>query len=413
MKSIKFKTISIFLSVLLILNIGISGLSFASPPMSYYVGGKVWYDTNGNGIQDTGEGRVNGVWIRVFKLNNTHISSVATNHNGLYAFHLAPEEYIIRFDETTVPNGYFATKRLIGNDRTIDSDGSRVRVKVINSNNFTFDLGLTNKPYNVRVTEKIYVYDSSFDRIGALYRNAIKTVYGSVNSTLNGEYYKVWYNGDWGFIKQRSTDNNMIKQLEYNVRINPDSNQIVYKYAGNQQLGTLPISTIKTVYGKRLSDINEKYYRIWYNGNPAYIKADGTEKLDYNVRITDKTVVRQYPNGPALLGNLYKNRIKTAYGYRTDNNGVMWYRVWHNGGPGYVYKLVTSRNLGSVSNFNVRTNVALNVRSGVWGSVLGTLPANTVKTVYGQRLDRDGNTWYRVWYNGGPGYIRAKYTTEQ
>ncbi len=412
MKGMKLKTLSIFLSLILIFNIGVFGLSFGSPT-TYTIGNRVWYDTNANGIQDFGESGVSGVLIRVSDLNGNVIDTTTTNQNGLYSFSLPPGQYEIRFDETTFPIGYFITKRLIGNNRTTDSNGARVRVRVLSYNDNSIDLGITNQNYNLRVTEKVDVYDQYFDKVGVLYRNTIKTVYGHVDSPDILENYIVWYNGDWGYISVRSTDFNMIKQLEYNVKVNSDSGQIVYNFPGKQPIGTLPTGTVKTVYGEATNERNYLFYRIWYNGGPAYISAYGTQKLDYNVRITDRTVVREYPKGPALPGNLYKNRIKTAYGYRTDNNGVMWYRVWHNGGPGYVYKLVTSRSLTSVPNFNVRTDVALNVRNGVWGSVLGTLPANTVKTVYGQRLDRDGDTWYRVWYNGGPGYIKANFTTRQ
>ncbi len=412
MKGLKMKTLTVFLSAMLVLNAGIFGLSFGAPT-TYMVSGLIWDDANANGIRDAGEQKIQDeISIQVVRVGGNFVQFVSTT-NGQYSIYLQPGEYEFRFNELYFPDGYFATKRGVGSNGDLDSNGTRPRVFVTDSDVGHIDLGITNKPYNVRVTEKVkvYDYDTPTQVIGNIYRNTIKTVYGREEIV---QKYKIWYKGKWGIIPDMSTDYSMIKELQYSVRIKATPNILVYKYSGLQPIGTLPNGTIKTVYGTRLNPFYyDKYYRIWYNGGPAYIKAQDTQKLQYNIRITDKTAVRKYPKGPVLPGNLYKNRIKTAYGYRTDNNGVMWYRVWHNGGPGYVYKLVTSRNLTSVPNFNVKLNYKLTVRSGVWGTTLGTLSKNSIKTVYGQRLDRDGETWYRVWYNGGPGYIRAKYTTRQ
>ncbi len=414
MKSNSFRVMSIFLSVIMVLNVGIFGLSFGDTKEMYNVGNMVWYDKNGNGLYDDGgySSVVKNVKVSIYDSNSQFVASTTTGPTGGYNFHVPKGVYTIKFDESSFPEGYYETKRDMGNNDNLDSDGVKVEVVVYKDKDH-IDLGLTNKPYKVRVTQRQDLYDFDLNVLGTLYRNTIKTVYGHHDAGFYGEFYKVWYDDKWAYLNRRSTDYNMIKQLEYDIKARAYIGLEVFKYPDHLRIGWLPQGTVKTVYGKALSSDNFLFYRIWYKGGPGYVLGLSTTRLDYNVRITDKTVVREHPKGPALPGYLYKNKIKSAYGYKTDINGVMWYRVWHNGGPGYVYKLVTSRNLTSVPDFNVKLNYKLTVRSSVWGTTLGTIPKNTVKTVYGERFDRDGETWYRVWYNGGPGYIRAKYTTKQ
>ncbi len=55
--------------------------------------------------------------------------------------------------------------------------------------------------------------------------------------------------------------------------------------------------------------------------------------------------------------------------------------------------------------FNVMITDLTEVRDGVYGNTVGYIKKNTVKTIYGKRLDGNGRVWYRVWIDGKAGYI--------
>ncbi len=414
MKIKSFRIMSIFLSVIMVLNVGIFGLSFGDTGKTYIVGNRVWYDKNSNGVQDYGETGISGVEVKLYSYNGDFIESKTTSSSGYYHFLVKNGDYIIKFQDSTYPSGYFETKRKVGNNDSIDSDSCWKRFEIINDHNFDIDLGLTDKPFQVRVNDyaEVEKLEGPDYTVGFLPRNKIVTVYGTIVHPIMGQSYKILYNGKYRYIEIAYTEFDLLKQLNFTVRSSSTVN--IYKGGPNNQLviGVLPKNTTKIVYGEPRNNFGEKYYHIVHNGRAGFIKASKVKKQQYYVRLTDRVRVREYPEGP-VLGYLSKNYIKSAFGYRNDSTGLVWYKIWYNTGSGYIEKLATSRDLTSVPNFNVRLNYDLTVRSSVWGTALGTIPSNTVKTVYGQRLDRGGETWYRVWYNGGPGYIRAKYTTKQ
>ncbi len=257
----------------------------------------------------------------------------------------------------------------------------------------------------VRLTSDVNVRNGVWgSKIGTLPDDARKTVYGTRRDYNGDKWYRIWYDGDYAYIHSYSTSKNII----YNVRLTSDMN---YRTSPMGEIkGRLDNGTIKTVY-RKVKDSNAKaWYKVYVNHNPYYIYAQyTTKKLTYNVRLTDKTSYRTSPWG-TKKGFLYKNKIKTVYGAKKDSNSVMWYKVYINHNPYYVYSLCTSKSLGKVNNFNVRLTTSLSARELPWGTIRGTISKNTVKTVYGSRKDINGNTWYRVWYNGGPAYIYAKYT---
>ncbi len=75
-----------------------------------WLGGYVWLDTNGNGVQDAGETGVNGVTVELLNSSGTAIATTTTANNpvggapGYYLFaDLDPGTYSVRF---TKPSGY-------------------------------------------------------------------------------------------------------------------------------------------------------------------------------------------------------------------------------------------------------------------------------------------------------------------
>ena len=62
------------------------------------LGDFVWYDTNDNGIQDSGENGVSGVTVELEDTSGNILSTTTTDANGAYHFTgLTPGQYEVQF----------------------------------------------------------------------------------------------------------------------------------------------------------------------------------------------------------------------------------------------------------------------------------------------------------------------------
>jgi protocatechuate 3,4-dioxygenase beta subunit len=87
------------------------------------VGGRVWADTNGNGIQDDGEPGLPGVAVTV-SIGQQIVATGVTNADGEYWFNRVPIGLgLVQFQ---LPAGYVFTAQHVGSDYTIDSDANQV-----------------------------------------------------------------------------------------------------------------------------------------------------------------------------------------------------------------------------------------------------------------------------------------------
>jgi hypothetical protein len=78
------------------------------------VGGFVWNDLNGNGLQDAGEPGIAGVVVSLYTATNQLVATTTTDPTGHYLFtNLAPGQYYIQF---TLPPNYAFTQPYQGND---------------------------------------------------------------------------------------------------------------------------------------------------------------------------------------------------------------------------------------------------------------------------------------------------------
>ncbi len=84
------------------------------------IGDYAWVDTNGNGIQDSGEPPLGGVTVRLYTAGGTLVGTTTTDGTGQYAFTgLFPGDYYLVFQ---APTGYVITAQNQGGDDTRDSD---------------------------------------------------------------------------------------------------------------------------------------------------------------------------------------------------------------------------------------------------------------------------------------------------
>ncbi len=395
------RNIAIMLSLFLLIVTMVPNASFAVG-QKHKIEGVFWYDANANGIRDVDEIPISGETILI---NGSNGCVTNTDSNGRYTCQVYDGVYYVQFG-TELDEGTFHTKQDIGYDDRVDSDGSYVKV-VVNGNDVSHvDFGITDKPYTVRITDKVKVKDDNGNIIGYLYKNDKTKVYSVYNG---GELYLIKYNGEDRLLDKKCTDYHLTNIPNYDVKTTASVN--VRSSVWGNVIGSLPANKVKTVYGQRKDSNGKTWYRVWYNGGPAYIYANLTKKhYNFYTRLTDKTRVRTSPSG-STVGYLYKNDIKTVYGITTDCNGRKWYKVWYDNTIRYIYSNCTNDNLWPAINFNVKVTAnALNIRDSVWGNVIGTLSYGQVKTVYGQRKDSDGKTWYRVWHNGGPAYIISDFT---
>ena len=94
------------------------------------VGDRVWYDNNGDGIQDAlaDEPGVPNVGVQLYRLDESGNPvdtglATTTDINGDYLFDgLIPGEYLVEFDASTLPVSYFVTSPHSGDDDALDSD---------------------------------------------------------------------------------------------------------------------------------------------------------------------------------------------------------------------------------------------------------------------------------------------------
>jgi hypothetical protein len=104
-------------------------------PILKDINGRVWNDTDRDGIQDINENGVPNITITLVKNDILQISSeqtvtaittVISDENGSYIFENVeigePHHYHLVFDNRTLPKDYSFTKVDVGNDDTIDSD---------------------------------------------------------------------------------------------------------------------------------------------------------------------------------------------------------------------------------------------------------------------------------------------------
>ena len=73
------------------------------------VGSRVWFDTNGNGIQDPSEPPMAGLTVRLYDLANSAIATTTTDTNGRYFFSTAGQDRILGTADDLTARGFSAS----------------------------------------------------------------------------------------------------------------------------------------------------------------------------------------------------------------------------------------------------------------------------------------------------------------
>ncbi len=120
------------------------------------IGDRVWYDVDGNGVQDAGESGVSGVAVKLFNQAATQIGTTTTDTNGLYQFNVnANSSYSVQFVQPTGFDGF--TTANMGSD-AVDSDvvnanGTTAQFSVGTTDNLTIDAGLIKNIGDLSITK--------------------------------------------------------------------------------------------------------------------------------------------------------------------------------------------------------------------------------------------------------------------
>jgi protocatechuate 3,4-dioxygenase beta subunit len=145
-----------------------AGVIFNTPAVTASVGDRVWFDTNGNGTQDTGEPGVSGVTVTLYNGAGQVVGTTVTDANGNYLFtNVAPGTgYTVGF---TPPAGTLFTSSTGSVSQAANSDanpatGRTNAFNVASGEQVTFvDAGLVSQPTSVAALGDRVWYDNNRD----------------------------------------------------------------------------------------------------------------------------------------------------------------------------------------------------------------------------------------------------------
>jgi hypothetical protein len=109
------------------------------------LGGRLWLDTDHNGIRDAGERGVEGLCVNLYDVNGNPLQQTTTDTNGYYGFNVQPGKYFVEFKP---PAGFGFTRQNAGDD-SLDSDADPVTGLVeadVQSDVLSLDAGLVPSP---------------------------------------------------------------------------------------------------------------------------------------------------------------------------------------------------------------------------------------------------------------------------
>ncbi|MCB0125116.1 MAG: carboxypeptidase regulatory-like domain-containing protein, partial [Caldilineaceae bacterium] len=127
------------------------------------IGDYVWYDVDGDGVQDSGELGVPGIIVTLHRRDGTAVATTSTDNSGFYQFNsLPPGDYYVTF---TLPAGYRISPQDAGDNDELDSDvdptTGRTVVTTLEAGEYdpSWDLGLTLNTLPASIGDYVW-YDS-------------------------------------------------------------------------------------------------------------------------------------------------------------------------------------------------------------------------------------------------------------
>ncbi|MDR7049208.1 protocatechuate 3,4-dioxygenase beta subunit [Duganella sp. 3397] len=307
------------------------------------VGDRVWFDKNGNGVQDSGEAGICNVKVTLLDAAGKPVgAAVYTDANGNYQFtNLKPGAYSVQFDKSTLPEGMGFTTANVGSNDNIDSDVNASGL----SHSFTLASGEVNKSVDAGVVGAATIGDRVWlDKNGNGIQDTGESGKSGVTMELRDSTGKV--------VKTTTTDSNgnykfAVEAGTYSVAMKlPNGFAITRQNAGSSDAldsdanASGNLGSVTVAAGQNVTSMDAGIYqtgaigdRVWHDAN-----GDGIQQSnEAGVRGVKVTLLNE-------AGKAIATDVTDAYGqYLFADVGPGKYSVKFDAPDGYLF---TKQNQG-------------------------------------------------------------------
>ena len=307
------------------------------------VGDRVWFDKNGNGVQDSGEAGICNVKVTLLDAAGKPVgAAVYTDANGNYQFtNLKPGAYSVQFDKSTLPEGMGFTTANVGSNDNIDSDVNASGL----SHSFTLASGEVNKSVDAGVVGAATIGDRVWlDKNGNGIQDTGESGKSGVTMELRDSTGKV--------VKTTTTDSNgnykfAVEAGTYSVAMKlPNGFAITRQNAGSSDAldsdanASGNLGSVTVAAGQNVTSMDAGIYqtgaigdRVWHDAN-----GDGIQQSnEAGVRGVKVTLLNE-------AGKAIATDVTDAYGqYLFSDVGPGKYSVKFDAPDGYLF---TKQNQG-------------------------------------------------------------------
>ena len=261
----------------------------------------------------------------------------------------------------------------------------------------------------------------------------------------SGSWYKINYNGKEAYVSKdyikKVTDSNSNNNNNSGSQVTSKKGEVINASAGLRvrSEANTNSSVLGYIYtGDKVDIIGESgnWYKINYNGKEAYVSKDYIKKItDSNSnnnnnsgsQVTSKKgEVINASAGLRVRSEANTNSSVLGYIYTGDKVDITgesgnWYKINYNGKTAYVSKeYVKEVSEGNSSSGGSDSTVVENKRGKVYNTGGSGLTVRTEATtsslalgylMEGQVIEISGTSgdWYKIIFNGKPGYVSSKY----
>lgn len=358
------------------------------------VGDRVWFDKNGNGLQDSGEAGICNVKVTLLDANGKQVgAAVWTDANGNYQFtNLKPGTYSVQFDKSTLPEGMSFTTAHAGSNDKVDSDASASGL----THSFTLVSGEVNNSVDAGVVAAATIGDRVWlDKNGNGIQDSGESGKSGVTMELRDSTGKV--------VKTTTTDSNgnykfVVEAGTYSVAMKlPNGYAVTKQNVGSSDAADSDASasgnlgSVTVAAGQNVTNMDAGIYQTGAIGDRVWLDANGDgiqQSNESGVRGVKVTLFDE-------AGKAIATDVTDAYGqYLFSDLGPGKYSVKFDAPDGYLF---TKQNQGYYDSIDSDADV-----NGVISQF--TLASGAVDLTRDAGLIKASSIGDRVWedsnYNG-------------